>query len=55
VASQFKFHGVPAYIAKQILGHELDGDITWGIYAGNVSTKLAALKSAIEVLRYEYP
>lgn len=55
VASQFKFHGVPAYIAKQILGHELDGDITWGIYAGNVSTKLAALKSAIEVLSYEKP
>lgn len=55
VASQFKFHGIPAYIAKQILGHELDGDITWGTYAGNVSTKLAALKSAIEVLSYEKP
>ncbi|HCU66359.1 MAG TPA: hypothetical protein DF774_11435 [Rheinheimera sp.] len=53
VASQFKLHGVPAYIAKQVLGHELDGDITWGVYAGNVSTKLAALQAAIEVLKYE--
>ena len=52
VASRFKFHGVPAYLAKQILGHELDGDITWGIYSGQVSTKLAALKEAIQMLDY---
>ncbi|WP_233080047.1 site-specific integrase [Rheinheimera soli] len=52
VASRFKFHGVPAYLAKQILGHELDGDITWGVYSGQVSTKLAALKAAIEALDY---
>lgn len=54
VASQFKFQGVPAYIAKQILGHQLDGDLTWGVYAGQVSTKLGALQSAIEVLKYEH-
>lgn len=52
VASRFKFHGVPAYLAKQILGHELDSDITWGVYSGQVSTKLSALKAAIEVLDY---
>jgi integrase len=52
VASRFKFHGVPAYLAKQILGHELDDDITWGIYSGQVATKLAALKAVIEMLDY---
>lgn len=52
VASCFKYHGVDGYIAKQILGHHQDDEITWGTYAGRVGTKLAKLKEVIEYIDY---
>jgi len=52
VASWFKNNGVDGYIAKQILGHDQNFEITWGIYAGRESTKLSKLKEAIETLSY---
>lgn len=53
VASAFKFAGVPGYLAKQLLGHELDDEITWGVYGGTVSTKLSALRDVIEAISYK--
>ncbi|APE05740.1 hypothetical protein BM528_08115 [Alteromonas sp. RW2A1] len=52
VASRFKYHGVDGYIAKQILGHHQEDEITWGTYSGRQGTKLSALKRVIEYLDY---
>jgi integrase len=52
VASRFKYHGVDGYIAKQILGHDQEDEITWGTYSNNQGTKLSMLKRVIETLDY---
>jgi integrase len=52
VASRFKYHGVDGYIAKQILGHHQEDEITWGVYAAREGTKLSVLKRVIESLDY---
>jgi integrase len=48
----FKWQGADSYLVKQIIGHDLDKDMTWGVYSGKEATKLSALKYVIEKINY---
>lgn len=50
--SRLKYEGACGYIVRQLVGHELDDDVTFGVYGAGVSTKLEALADVIHLLDY---
>lgn len=50
--SRLKFEGACGYIVRQLVGHELNDDVTFGHYGGGTNTKLEALAAVINMLDY---
>lgn len=50
--SRLKYEGASGYIVRQLVGHGLKDDVTFGIYGGGTNTKLEALAAVINMLDY---
>lgn len=50
--SRLKYEGACGYIVRQLVGHELNDDVTFGHYGGGTNTKLEALAAVINMLEY---
>lgn len=50
--SRLKYEGASGYIVRQLVGHVLNDDVTFGHYGGDTNTKLEALAAVINMLDY---
>lgn len=52
VIATYKNLGVSEYIVRQMVGHESDKDVTFGVYGHGENTKIGVLKQVVELLQY---